>query len=164
MKRLFIAALALACACSAKEYEPNELEIAVHRREVYQLARDYVVDTFNLQLIEESEFNPVRFNSNGVWGDFEARIKELGGDRYEVQGWVNAVGHEKARIRWAVHIRYGIVDPQAWRYMKIDETIENEPEILGWKFGEFRSPLYKADYDPLFVARVFKKDARARKN
>ncbi|MDQ8180979.1 hypothetical protein [Pelagicoccus sp. SDUM812005] len=162
MKRLFIAAFALACACSAREYEPNELEIAVHRREVYQLARDYVVETFNLQVIEESSFNPVRFNSNGVWGNFEARIKELGKDRFEVQGWVHAVGHHESRIRWAVHIRYGILDPQGWRYRKVDEKVDNEPEFLGWKFGDYRSPLYKADYDPLYVARVFEKNARKR--
>lgn len=163
MKRLFIAALALACVCSAREYEPNELEVAAHRQEVFQLARDYVVDTFNLQVQDESAFNPVRFNSNGVWGNFEARIKELGGDRFEVQGWVDAVGQPNSRVRWAVHIRYGIVDPQSWRYLRIDEEVENDPVVLGWKFGDFRSPLYKADYDPLFVARVFAKDARSSK-
>ncbi len=151
-----MAALAFACACSARDFKPNEVEIADHRREVYKLARDYVVNTFNLQVLDESEFNPVRFNSHGVWGDFEARMKELGGDRFEVQGWVHAVGNEPARIRWTVHIRYRLLDPEGWRYRKIDEVVVNEPEILGWKFGDYRSPLYKADYDPVFVARVFK--------
>ncbi len=156
MKRLIIATLAFACVCSAREYKPNELEIAAHRQEVYELARDYVVSTFNLQVVEESEFNPVRFNSHGVWGDFEARIKELGEDRFEVQGWVNAVGQPRNRTSWTVHIRYGIEDPQAWRYRKVDEVVVHEPEFLGWKFGDYRSPLYKADYDPLYLARVFK--------
>ncbi len=156
MMRLVIGALAFACVCSAREYEPNELEIAVHRREVYALARDYVVNTFNLQVEDEPSFNPVRFNSNGVWGNFEARIKELGQDRFEVQGWISAIGHERNRIRWAVHIRYGIVDPQGWRYRKVDEVVVNEAEIIGWKFGDYRSPLYKAEYDPLYVARRFK--------
>ncbi len=156
MKRLIIAALAFACACSAREYKPNELEISAHRREVYNLARDYVVNTFNLQVLDESAFNPVRFNSHGVWGNFEARIKELGQDRFEVRGWVHAQGNEQARIRWAVHIRYPLLDPEGWRYRKIDEVVENEPEFLGWKFGDYHSPLYKAEYDPVYVARVFK--------
>lgn len=120
------------------------------------MARDYVVKTFNLEVKDEGAFNPVRFNSNGVWGNFEARIKELGEDRFEVQGWISAVGQQKHQIRWAVHLRYGVVDPQGWRYRKIDEVVENDPEFIGWKFGDYRSLLYKAEYDPLFVARVFK--------
>lgn len=155
MKRLFIGALAFACACSAYEYKPNELEIAVHRRAVYAAARDYVVETFNLQVLEEGSFNPVRFNSHGVWGNFDARIKELGDDRFEVQGWLDSAGNERKQIRWTVHIRYRIEDPQAWRYRKVDEVVVNEPEILGWKFGDFHSPLYKAEYDPQFVAQTF---------
>ncbi|EDY84695.1 hypothetical protein VDG1235_4328 [Verrucomicrobiia bacterium DG1235] len=131
------------------------MEISLHRREVFTLARDYIVNTFNLQLVEEGSFNPVRFNSNGVWGNFEARIKELGDDRYEVQGWVNAVGHDRNRIRWTVHIRYGQLDPEGWRYRKIDEVVENEPEFLGWQFGDYHSIGYKAEYDPLFMARTF---------
>jgi len=155
MKRLFIAALALACVGSAREYEPNELEISVHRKEVYTLAREFMVETFNLEILDEGHFNPVRFNSNGVWGSFDARIKELGDDRFEVQGWFDARGHQKAKVRWAVHIRYGMVDPMAWRYMKIDEKVVNEPEFLGWKFGDYRSVGYRAEYDPLFVKRTF---------
>ncbi|MDQ8201614.1 hypothetical protein [Pelagicoccus sp. SDUM812003] len=152
MKRVCIAALAFACACMGKEYQPNEVEISYHRLEVYQLARDYVVETFNLIVQEESEFNPVRFNSHGVWGNFEARIKELGDDRFEVQGWVTALGHDKAQIRWTVHLRYKLVDPEAWRYLKIGQTVENDPEYLGWKFGEYRSLDYQADYAPNFIA------------
>ena len=155
MKRLVAVALAVACVCTAREYEPNELEISVHRREVYELARNYVVETFNLHVLDEGSFNPVRFNSNGVWGSFDARLKELGGDRFEVKGWFDAKGHEKAKVRWSVHLRYRMVDPSAWRYMKIDEEIVNEPEFLGWKFGDYYSLGYNAEYDPLFVKRTF---------
>lgn len=155
MKRFFLVTLAIACVGSGREYEPNELEISEHRREVYELARDYVVETFNLMVEDEGQFNPVRFNSNGVWGSFDARIKELGNDRFEVLGWLDAKGHNKAKIRWAVHLRYGMVDPSAWRYMKIDETIVNEPEFLGWKFGDYYSLGYSAEYDPLYVKRTF---------
>lgn len=155
MKRLLIVAWALACVCSARDYEPNELEISEHRREVYRLARDYVVETFNLRIVDEGSFNPVRFNSNGVWGNFDARIKELGDDRFEVLGWFDAQGHNKAKVRWAVHLRFGMEDPQAWRYRKIDEVLENDPEYLGWKFGDYYSLGYSAEYDPMFVKRTF---------
>lgn len=140
-----------------KDYQPNEIEISLHRQEVYRLARDYVVNTFNLQIIEESSFNPVRFDSHGVWGNFEARLKELGDDRYEVQGWFNAVGHDSARTRWTIHLRYKHLDPDAWRYRRIDEVVVNEPEVLGWKFGAYYSIGYKAEYDPEFLAAIYER-------
>lgn len=120
------------------------------------MARDYIVETFNLEVLDESAFNPVRFNSYGVWGNFEARIKELGGNRFEVQGWVEPTGHDRNRLRWTVHIRYGMLDPQGWRYRKIGEVVNNDPEYLGWKFGDYYSLGYNAEYDPLFIARRFK--------
>lgn len=155
MKRLLLVALTLAGVCWGRGFEPNEVEISLHRKEVYLLARDYVVETFNLEVEDEGNFNPVRFNSNGVWGNFEARIKELGGDRYEVQGWVRAKGHHRARIRWAVHLRYALPDPEAWRYRKIGDTAADEPEFLGWTFGDYRSIGYEANYEPDFLARTF---------
>lgn len=151
MKRLFIAALAFATVCVGKEWKPNEVEISLHRQEVYALARDYIVETFNLVVEDESEFNPVRFNSNGVWGTFEARLKELGDDRFEVQGWVTATGHDKAEIRWTVHLHHKLLDPEAWRYQKIGEKPNEELEYLGWKFGDYRSLNYHADYAENFL-------------
>lgn len=153
MKRLAIVALAFACICGARDYEPNEVEISLHRREVYNLSRDYIVETFNLQVLEESAFNPVRFNSNGVWGNVEARLKELGGDRYEVQGWINAAGSKEHRVRWSVHLRYPHVDPEAWKYLKIGDEVEAKPEVLGWKFSDYHSLRYRAEYEPQFLAR-----------
>lgn len=155
MKRLLIVALAFACLCTARDYEPNEVEISLHRRDVFDLSRDYIVETFNLQVLDESSFNPVRFNSSGVWGNFEARIKELGGDRFEVQGWLSAAGNSKERIHWSVHIRYPQVDPEAWRYLKIGDEPEAEPEVLGWKFGDYYSIGYRAEYEPHFLVRSF---------
>lgn len=119
------------------------------------MARDYIVSTFNLEVREEGVFNPVRFNSHGVWGDFEARLKELGSDRFEVQGWLRARGHPEKSLRWSVHLRYRILDPEGWRYRKVDELVTNDPEFLGWRFGMFSSVAYKVEYDPLFVARTF---------
>lgn len=148
-----VAAL-LASVCAAREYKPNEVEISIHRQEVYNLARDYIVKTFNLQVLDESRFNPVRFDSYGVWGNFEARIKELGEDRFEVQGWVNAAGHDEARIRWAVHLRYKMSDPEGWRYRRIDQPVSNAPEVFGWKFGYYRSLGYEAPYAADFLARL----------
>jgi len=156
MRRLIPVSLLLASTCLAQDHAPTEVEISEHRREVYTLSRDFVVETFGLQVIEESRFNPVRFNSNGVWGDFEARIKELGADRYEVQGWVYSVASGEYKTRWSVHIRVPIEDPEAWRRMRVDEVQDLEPEVLGWKFGAYRSRAYKAAYDPEFYNRVFK--------
>ena len=160
MKRIFIAVLALAGVCDAKEWQPNEVEISIHRKEVYALARDYVIETFNLEIIEESVFNPVRFDSRGVWGNFDARIKELGGNRFEVKGWVNARGHDKAKVPWTVHVRYALVDPEGWRYRRVDEVFVNEPEFLGWKFGDYRSIGYEADYEASFVAGIYARSSR----
>ncbi len=155
MSRFLIAYLALAGACLGKEFEPSQVEIALHRREVYQLARDYIFETFNLEAIEEGSFNPVRFDSYGVWGSFDVRLKELGDDRFEVQGWLNAVGHRKARVGWAVHLRYKMEDPLGWRYRRVDEVHSNEPEFLGWKFGDYYSLGYSAEYDPTYIAAHF---------
>ena len=155
MKRVFLAALAFACVCSGREYRPSEVEISIHRREVYAHAQDFVKETFNLDVAEESHFNPVRFNSHGVWGNFEARLKELGDDRFEVQGWVHVVGMDKARISWTIHIRLPLPDPEDWRYRRIDEVVDNSPEILGWKFGQYWSIGYEADYDPEFLASLY---------
>ncbi len=155
--RVLIVAFVCAAACFGRDWKPNEVEISLHRQKVYSLARDYVVATFNLQILEESSFNPVRFNSHGVWGNFEARVKELGGDRFEVQGWVHAVGNERARIRWTVHIRSPIDDPEAWRYTRIGDPLQSEPEFLGWKFGVYQSLGYAAEYDPRFLAGIYRR-------
>ncbi|MBC2606887.1 hypothetical protein [Pelagicoccus albus] len=153
---LLMAALAIACVCTARDFEPDEEEISNHRRELFALARDYIVETFNLDLTDECHFNPVRFNSNGVWGNFDARIKELGADRFEVEGWVSAKGHDRNRLRWKVHIRYGMSDPEAWRYHKIGEDLTVKPTILGWKLGDYNSVSYKAEYDPQFSIKTFR--------
>ena len=156
MKRVLLFALAFAASCCGKEWKPNEVEISIHRQKVYALARDYVQQTFNLEILEESTFNPVRFNSQGVWGNFEARVKELGGDRFEVQGWVNAAGHDRNRVRWTVHIRYPQYDPEAWRYSKIGQTPVAQSEVLGWKFGLYWSLGYEAEYEPEFLASTIR--------
>ncbi len=156
MKRVWILALAFAATCYGKEWRPNEVEISIHRKEVYALARDYVQRTFNLEIFDESSFNPVRFNSQGVWGNFEARVKELGGDRFEVQGWVHAAGHVRNRVRWTVHVRYGLHDPEAWRYSRIGEAPVAQFEVLGWKFGQYWSLGYEADYDAEFLASTIR--------
>ena len=156
MKRVFIVALTLASVVSAAPYKPSEETIAEHRREVYALARDYIVKNFNLVTVEESRFNPVRFDSLGIWGDFEARIKELGDDRFEVQGWVHALGHDTSRLPWTVHLRYSLVDPEAWRYSRVDDVYSVEPEYLGWKLGPYWSIGYQAEYDDDFLAARLK--------
>lgn len=154
MKRVLIAAFVFASVSFGKDWEPDQIQISDHREEVFALARDYVVETFNLTVKDESVFNPVRFNSRGVWGNFEARIKELGDDRFEVQGWINATGHERVHTGWTVHIRYGMEDPEGWRYRRVDEEYSNDPEVLGWKFGQYRSADYEAEYAPAFVAAM----------
>src|SRR5690606_29943942 len=136
-------------------FEPTEEQVARHRAAVYGHARDYIVETFNLLVLDEGKFNPVRFNSQGVWGTFDARLKELGGDRYEVRGWMDADGHETARVSWSVIVRLPLPDPEAWRYTRIDEAVDDGPEYLGWKFGAYRSLGYSAEYSPDFLARKF---------
>jgi hypothetical protein len=127
-------------------FTPVEEQISNHRSEVFQIARDYIVDTFNLIPIDESRFNPVRFNFTGVWGDFHARVRELGNDRFEVKGWIRAEGQEKEQIVWSVVVHYELADPEAWRYLRIGETNRNEPEITSWSFGSYRSVPYDAKY------------------
>lgn len=143
--------------CSASlartpKFEPNEEQTSQHRGEVYKIARDYIVNTFNVVSIKEGQFNPVRFNSTGVWGDFRSRIKELGHDRFEVRGWILADGYEGSEIVWSVVLRYNLIDPDGWKYRRLDETFVNEPEITSWHFGKFRSVPYDAEYADDFLA------------
>ena len=96
----------------------------------------------------------MRFNSTGVWGDFRCRIKELGDHRYEVQGWVSAEGYEEEEIVWSVVLTYALLDPEGWRYRRLDEDFENKPEITSWRFGTYRSVPYEAEYSRDFLARA----------
>lgn len=161
MSRILVMALILILGSlgQAKEssYAPTEKEISMHRREVYQIARDYIVDTFHLVAIEESHFNPVRFNSTGVWGDFHARVKELGDDRFEIRGWIYPVGHDPERIIWSVVLSYKLQDPEAWRYRRIDEDApSNEPNVSSWRFGIAQSVPYEAEYSKSFALQYVK--------
>ena len=160
MKRALLFAFVFAVSCYGRDWKPSEIEKSIHHQKVYQLARDYVVSTFNLSVLDEPTFNPVRFNSSGVWGSFEARIKDLGDDRYEVQGWVQVDGIDRARVGWTVHLRYAMDDPEAWRYTRIGEVRESKPEFLGWKFGVYHSIGYEADYDPSYLASIYRNGAR----
>jgi len=133
-----------------EDFDPGETTISQHRATVYKLARDYIVDTFNLTVIEEGTFNPVRFNSLGVWGDFDVRLKELGGDRYEVQGWVLPTGQGGKPKIWHVIVKYPMEDPEAWRTRRVDRDYANDPEFLGWRYGGHRSVPYLATYTKEF--------------
>jgi hypothetical protein len=84
------------------DFTPTEGQISDHRGKVFMVARNYIVRTFNLVSIKECQFNPVRFNSMGVWGDFEARVKNLGDHRFEVKGWIIPKGHNNEQIGWSV--------------------------------------------------------------
>ena len=154
MRRVFIIALALASVCFGREFKPNEKQISDHRALVYELARSYVVGTFNLTVIEASHFNPVRFNSSGVWGSFDCRMKELGEDRYEVKGWLTLLGHEKPQIPWSVVITLPLEDPEAWRYRRLDSELAVKPVYHGWRFGDYRSIGYDASYSAAFLAAM----------
>lgn len=157
MRRFAIAALAFASACFGRDFEPSQEQISRHREAVYAYARGYILETFNVQVLDEGKFNPVRFNSQGVWGTFDARLKELGGDRFEVRGWVNAEGNAEAQTAWSVIVRLPLEDPEAWRYRRIDETVDLGPEFLGWKFGAYHSVGYRAEYSSEYLARVFER-------
>jgi|GEM_PF-743302 hypothetical protein len=134
-------------------FEPTEKQVAEHKGEVFKVARDYIVRTFNLNPLKEGLFNAVRFNSTGVWGDFRCRIKELGDHRYEVQGWISAEGFEEEEIVWSVVLTYALLDPEGWKYRRLDEDFENEPQITSWRFGAYRSVPYEAEYSDDFLAR-----------
>jgi len=127
-------------------FEPSEEMVSEHMAEVFSLGRDYIVKTFNLDVDEEGFFNPVRFNSMGVWGDFQVRLKELGDDRFEVQGWVLHNGSEGTPVFWSVVVKYKLEDPEAWRYRRLDREYPNDPDFLGWKFGVYSSSPYNAEY------------------
>ena len=152
-------AVAFLCALApvmgqVRMFEPDDKMISEHRAKVYQLGRDYIVETFNLDVIEEGSFNPVRFNSMGVWGDFEVRMKELGDDRYEVQGWVVPTGQGGRRLHWSVIVKYLLEDPNAWQYRRLDREYPNVPEYLGWKLGSYNSSPYNASYTPEFEQSI----------
>ncbi len=133
------------------EFEPTEEQISDHRDAIFKIARDFIVETFNVIPIEEGQFNPVRFNSTGVWGDFHSRIKELGDDRYEVQGWLLGKGYEGQATVWSVVLTHPLEDPDAWMYRRIDDVAINEPEITSWRFGGYRSVPYEAEYSDGFL-------------
>ncbi|MEM9157519.1 MAG: hypothetical protein AAGB46_00615 [Verrucomicrobiota bacterium] len=143
-----------------EEWEPSAQDVAEHRREVFVVARNYIEDTFNLVILDESNFNPVRFNSTGVWGDFEARLKELGDDRYEVQGWVQAKGLDDDRIFWSVVVSSPVVDPNAWKYRRLDAEYRDDPEVTSWRFGAFHSVPYDADYSEEYIAKLERRSGR----
>ena len=132
-------------------FSPTEEQISEHRAEVFSIARDYIVKTFKVQPVEEGQFNPVRFNSTGVWGDFRCRLKELGNDRFEVRGWVRSVGYQGAEVVWSVVLRYALVDPDGWKYRRLDVAFANEPDITSWRFGPYRSVPYEAEYSSDFL-------------
>jgi len=158
MRILTTVALLLAfCSVGAgrpPQFVPTEEQVSAHRAEVFQVARDYIVSTFGLNPIDEGQFNPVRFNSTGVWGDFRCRIKELGQDRFEVRGWIRAEGYDDSEEKWTVVVHYELVDPDAWKYRRIDEDLSNEPKITSWHFGPYRSVPYEADYSDDFLSRI----------
>ena len=146
--------LALASSLEARKpvFAPTEGEIAAHRAEVFKIARDYIVESFNLEPVEEGSFNPVRFNSFGVWGDFKTRIKDLGDDRFEVEGWMVPVGLGPKPVEWSVVVRYKLVDPEGWRYRRVDEAFKNEPQVTSWRFYKYRSVPYDARHAKLIAA------------
>ncbi len=135
-------------------FAPNEEQISEHRAEVFHIARDYIVKSLNLDPLEESRFNPVRFNSYGVWGDFRTRVKELGNDRFEVQGWILPAGLEDGEVTWSVVLHYELADPDAWKYLRIDDVRENKAEISAWRFGAYRSIPYEANYSEEIAVRI----------
>ncbi|HCR29990.1 MAG TPA: hypothetical protein DIV79_08245 [Opitutae bacterium] len=135
------------------KFEPTEKQISEHKSEVFWIARNYIVKTFNLDPVEEGRFNAVRFNSTGVWGDFRCRIKELGDHRYEVRGWISADGYEGQEIVWSVVLTYALLDPGGWKYRRLDESFDNDPKITSWRFGHYRSVPYEAEYSDDFLAR-----------
>ena len=139
------------------DFAPTEGQISDHRAKVFQVARDYIVETFNLIPIEECRFNPVRFNSTGVWGDFQTRIKDLGDHRFEVLGWINPEGHNNEPIEWSVVVKYELVDPEGWMYRRVDEVFSNEAEVTSWKFNKFWSVPYEADYTAGLLAEYNKR-------
>ncbi len=134
-------------------FVPTEEQISAHRAEVFRYARDFIVETFRVNPLEEGQFNPVRFNSTGVWGDFRCRLKELGNDRFEVRGWVLAQGYEGSEAVWSVVLRYQLLDPEGWKYRRLDDDFENKPEITSWRFGPYRSVPYEAEYSADFLTK-----------
>ncbi len=149
--------LALAKASKMPEFNPSEEEMSAHRLEVFKLARDYVIETFNFEIVRESEFNPVRFNSMGIWGDFESRLKELGDSRFEVQGWIIPKGHFGKMVTWFVVVEYPMENPEAWRYRWVNRDYSREPEFTSWKLmfgsnsGIYSSVPYLAEYSEGFL-------------
>ena len=135
------------------DFAPTEGQISDHRAKVFEIARNYIVETFNLVPIEESQFNPVRFNSTGIWGDFETRVKDLGDHRFEVMGWVNPEGHRNEPMIWSVVVRYELVNPEGWMYRGVDEVFVNEAVITSWRFEDFWSVPYEANYSAKLVAQ-----------
>ncbi len=168
MKLILAGLFALLLVTSTKAskvpaFNPSEEEISAHRLEVFKLARDYVIKTFNFSIVEESEFNPVRFNSMGVWGDFESRLKELGDDRFEVQGWIVPEGHFGKMITWYVVVEYALEDPDAWRYRWVNREYTNEAKFTSWKLifgnaGRYSSVPYLAEYSEGFLESRSKKE------
>ena len=134
-------------------FVPSEELISEHRAEVFRIARDYIIETFRVKPFEEGPVKPVRLNSTGVWGDFRCRLKELGNDRFEIRGWVLAQGYEGSEAVWSVVLRYELVDPEGWKYRRLDEEYENKPEITSWRFGPYRSVPYEAKYSDDFLSK-----------
>lgn len=129
----------------AMAYDAPEGAKSEHRAEVYVLARDYIERTFNLDIVEESEFSAIRMNSKGLWGDFNARVRELGQDWFEVQGWCIATGQPNNKVRWSVVLQYRLDDPDAWKYQRLDTITTNDPIFTSWKFGGYKSVPYIAE-------------------
>lgn len=155
--RIFLSVLCLLAlgpfaVAKKPDFTPTEGQISDHRAKVFLVARNYIVETFNLVPVEECQFNPVRFNSTGVWGDFETRIKDLGEHRFEVKGWINPKGHNNEQIAWSVVVRYELVDPEGWMYRRVDEVFTNEAEVSSWGFNKFWSVPYEAEYSTKLVA------------
>ncbi|MCH6255269.1 hypothetical protein MLD52_01830 [Puniceicoccaceae bacterium K14] len=144
--RFFSIILSFSTFCWAGfAFEPSEEEKSGHRAEVYQHARNYIAETFNLQILEESEFYPVRFNSKGLWGNYDSRIQDLGDDWFEVKGWCYTLGQSDKKIRWSVVMHLRLEDPNAWRYERLGSANLNEPIFTSWRFGGYWSVPYVAE-------------------
>lgn len=159
MKLLITVLLMLLSSVAAMAYEPTEEEISEHRAKVYALASGYIKNTFKLAVTAESAFVPVRFDSKKLWGDFEARIEDLGDHWFEVHGWVSAQGLDREEVEWSVVLKYELVDPEAWRYRRLDREYSNEPVFSSWNFGQYSSVPYTADL-PLLKKRFLEKMAK----
>ena len=55
-------------------------------------------------------------------------------------------GCEEEDIVWTVVMTYVLVDPDAWKYRRLDASCNNSPKITSWRFGTYQSVPYEAEY------------------